>query len=144
MRLHGVVMQPNARSPLDPVWVIIFGHELGPFPYPVHLVEPTAHRFCSNLNAVLGLERRREGGTTPPGAALAIGTWGPFEQRTKGAQEPRHQDGHPHGDRELTVWGNAYAETPTTICPHDTVHAGARAKQEGRHLRRVAARRTQQ
>ena len=104
MRLQVFVMKPNARQTLAPVWVIIFGHQLGPFPHPAHLVEPAAHGFCGHLNAVFGLERRREGGTTPPGAAPAIGAWGGFEYGAQGAHEPGHQDGHPHGDGELTVW----------------------------------------
>src|SRR5438876_420829 len=76
MRLQVFVMKPQARHTLDPVWVVIFGHQLGPFPHPADLVEPTSHGFRGPLHAMCRLERRGEGGTTPAGAAPAIRTWG--------------------------------------------------------------------
>ena len=79
MRLQVFVMKPNTGQTFDPLWVIIFGHELGAFPHPADLVEPAADGFCGPLDPVFGLECRREGGTTPAGTALAIGTRGDFE-----------------------------------------------------------------
>src|SRR4029450_6392554 len=93
---------------------------------------------------MFGLERRGERGTTPPGAAPAIDTWGFFEYGPQRAREPRHEDGRLHSDGELTVWIETYAQAPGAIRPHNTVYAGARAKQEQRNLRRRAARPPQQ
>ena len=45
MRLQVFVLKPNTGQPLDPVRVVIFGDQLGPFPDPAHLVEPAAHGF---------------------------------------------------------------------------------------------------
>ena len=79
MRLQVFGMKPNANQTLDPVRVIIFGYQLGAFPYPAHLMEPAPHGFCRHLNAVFDLEPCRESGTTSAGAAPAIGTRGRFE-----------------------------------------------------------------
>src|SRR6185295_14602376 len=125
MRLQMFALKPNARQTLDPVWVVIFGHQLGPFPHPAHLVEPAAHGFRGHCDAVFGLERRREGGTTPAGATPAIGPRGSFEYGPEGSREPRHQDARLHSDRELPCFVNTDAETPRAIRAHDTVHAGA-------------------
>src|SRR5262249_32722921 len=117
---------------------------LCPFPHPAEFVEPAADGFCGHLNAVFGLERRGEGGTTPPRAAPAIGTWGFFEEGAERAREPGHQDGRLNRYGELTGMVDTYAQAPGTIRPHNTVHAGARAQQEGGNISRTAARRTQQ
>ena len=45
MRLQLFALKPYTRQPLDPVRVVIFGHQLVPFPHPAHLVEPAAHGF---------------------------------------------------------------------------------------------------
>src|SRR5215813_10890411 len=58
---------------------MIFVHQLRPFPHPADLMEPASHGFGGHLDPVFGLERRREGGTTPPRAAPAIAPWGFFE-----------------------------------------------------------------
>ena len=79
MRLQVFMMQPNAGQAFAPVWVVIFGHELGAFPYSAYLMEPASYRFRRHLNAVFRFERGRERGTTPAGAAPAIGTRGGFE-----------------------------------------------------------------
>src|SRR5262245_56244736 len=81
---------PNTGSPLDPVWLIIFGYQLRPFPHPAALMEPAAHGFCGHLDPVFGLERRREGGTTPPRTAPAIGPWSLCEYGPQSAREPGH------------------------------------------------------
>jgi hypothetical protein len=65
MRLQVFVMKPNTRQTVDPVRVVIFGHQLGPFPHPAYLVEPASYRFRRHLDAVFGLERRRECSITP-------------------------------------------------------------------------------
>jgi hypothetical protein len=44
MRLHVCVMKPHAGQAFDTVWVSTFGHELGAFLHPAHLVEPATHR----------------------------------------------------------------------------------------------------
>src|SRR5215468_4687973 len=137
-------MKPNTGQPCEPVWVVIFGHELGSFPYPVQFVEPTAYCFRRHLDAMFGLERRGEGRTTPPRAAPAIGPWGFFEYGTQRACEPGHEDGRLHRDGELPIWIDTYAQAPGAICSHDAVHAGARTKQVGRNVCRISTRRTQQ
>ena len=67
-----------------------FGDQLGPFPDPAYLMEPATHGFRCDRDAVFGLERRSEGGTTPQCAAPAIGTWGFFEYGAQRAREPGH------------------------------------------------------
>src|SRR5918911_3242240 len=109
MRLQAFVMKPNPGQTFDPVWVVIFGRQFGAFPHPADLVEPAAHGFCGHRDAVFGLERRREGGTTPPRAAPAIGTWGFFEYGTQRAREPGHQKGRLDSDGERTVLSDLYA-----------------------------------
>jgi len=110
MRLPMFMMKPNAGQPLDTLRVVIFGRQFGPFPYPAHLVEPAAYGFRRYRDAVFGLERGREGGTTPPGTAPAIGAWGGFEDSAQGAHKPGHQDGYPHGHGKLPVcWIEPYA-----------------------------------
>src|SRR4029450_1860637 len=37
-------MPPNPRQALDPLWVVIFGHQLGPFPHPAHGHEASVGR----------------------------------------------------------------------------------------------------
>jgi hypothetical protein len=79
MCLQVVVSKSNTGQPLDPVWLIIFGHQFVAFPHPADLMEPAAYGFCGYLDAVFGLERRLEGGTAPPRAAPAIRSRGSFE-----------------------------------------------------------------
>jgi hypothetical protein len=38
-------LKPKTRQMRAPVRVVIFGHPLGPFPHPAHLVEPAAYGF---------------------------------------------------------------------------------------------------
>ncbi len=45
MRWQVFIVKPHAGQPFDPVRVVIFGHQLGPFPYPASLVEPASYRF---------------------------------------------------------------------------------------------------
>jgi hypothetical protein len=125
MRLQVVMHKPNTGEPLDPVWLIIFGHELGALPDPADLMEPAAHGFCGHRDAMLGLERHGERGTAPPGAAPAIGPWGFFEQRAERAREPGPQDSGLDRDGELTVVINTDTQAPGAIRPHDAVHTGA-------------------
>src|SRR5262245_50391495 len=72
MGLQVIVRTPNTGSPLEPVWIIIFGYQLRPFPHPADRMEPAADGCCGHLAPVFGLERRREGGPAPPRAAPAI------------------------------------------------------------------------
>jgi hypothetical protein len=63
--------------------------------------------------------------------------------RWQGAREPGHAEGRLPRDGALPLWVHPDAEAPGAIRLHDALHTGARAQQDGRHLRRVAARRTQ-
>ena len=45
VRRQVFVMKAHTGQPFDPVWVVIFRDQLGPFPYPADLVEPAADRF---------------------------------------------------------------------------------------------------
>src|SRR4029450_203445 len=108
MGLQMLVMQPNTRQTLKPLRIVIFGDQFGAFPHPAYLVEPAPHRFRSPRDPMFGLERRGERGTTPPGAAPAIDTWGFFEYGPQRAREPRHEDGRLHSDGELTVCMDEY------------------------------------
>jgi hypothetical protein len=125
MRLHVCVMKPHAGQACDPR----VGHHLWPRAWRV---------------STFGLERRREGGTTPPRAAPAIGPWSCFEYGTEGTREPGHQDTRLDSHRELAIGVNPCPKAPGAIRPHDPVHAGARAKQKGRNLRGGSAARAQQ
>ena len=114
-------MKSNAGQPFDPVRVVIFRDQLGPFPYPADLVEPAASRFRRDLNAVSRFERGCERGTTPTGAPPTIRTRGRFESGPQGACEPRHPDRRLDSDRELTGLVNLDAEASSAIRPHNTV-----------------------
>jgi hypothetical protein len=107
-------------------------------------MEPAAHGFCRDLDAMFGLERCGEGGTTPPGTAPPIGPRGGFEYGTQGAREPRHQKTRLDGHREPAIWVDPYAKAPDAIRVDDPVDTRARAKQKGRNLRGVSAHCTQQ
>ena len=45
MRVQVFVLKSHAGQPLNPVRVIIFGDQLGPFPDPAYLMEPATHGF---------------------------------------------------------------------------------------------------
>src|SRR6266581_4207636 len=52
MRLQLLSMPPNPGQALDPLGVVVFGHQLGPFPHPAHVMEPASYGPCGNLQAV--------------------------------------------------------------------------------------------
>ena len=83
-------MPPNPGQAFHPLWIVIFGRQLGPFPYPADLVEPAAHGFCGYIDAMFRLECQRERGTAPPRAAPAVGPWGFFQQGAQRARQPWH------------------------------------------------------
>src|SRR3982751_3242923 len=56
-----------------PLRIAIVGHQWGSFPDPVERVQATAHRFGGPANAPLCLSLQRPRGTTPTGAAPAVG-----------------------------------------------------------------------
>jgi hypothetical protein len=139
MRWSVFMRQPPARAPLAPVRGLSLRSPCGPLPSPAPLGEPAAHGFRGHRAPVCGLERCGKGGPTPPGAAPALWTRGSVEDGTQGAHAPRDADGQPHGQRALAVWGATSPEAPSARGPHDPVHTGTRAKQQGRTLRRGAA-----
>src|SRR5262245_47336128 len=97
------MLKPNPGQAFNPVRVVIFGHQFGPFPDPPNLMEPATYGFRRDLDTMFGLERRRQGGTTPAGAAPAVGTRGFFENGSQRARQPRHQDRRLHSDGELPL-----------------------------------------
>src|SRR5678809_149579 len=139
MRLQVLSMPPNPGQALDPLWVAIFGRELGSFPHPAHFMEPTSYGPCGNLQAMFRLELSRQRRTTPPRPAPAIGTWWRLEERPQRALHPGHQDRRPAGGHELARCVDGEAQLPSAIEAHDTVDTGARAEQEGRNLGRLTA-----
>ena len=144
MRLQALGMPPNPGQALDPLWVVIFRHQFGPFPYPAHVMEPASYGPCGNLQAVFRLELRRQRGTTPPRPAPAIGTWWDLEESPQRALQPRHQDGRPDGGHELALRVDGEAQLLRAIEAHNTVDTGARAEQEGRNFGRITASSTEE
>jgi hypothetical protein len=144
LRTSVFVLKPNPCQAFDPVRGVIFGHQFGTFPHPADLRQPAPHGFRRALDAVCGLERRGEGRTPPPGAAPAVGPRSFCEDGAQRAREPRQEEGRRHSAGELPIGIEASAQAPSAIRPHNTVDAGARAKEERRNLRRRASRRTQQ
>src|SRR5262245_40026048 len=144
MDLQPFSMPPNPGHAFHSLRVVIFGRQLGPFPHPADLVEPAAHGFGGHRDAMLGLACHGERGTAPAGPAPTIGPGGFFEEGTEGARQPGHQDSRLDSEGELTVLSDTHAQAPSAIRPHNPVHARARAKQECRNLRGVAAHRTEQ
>src|SRR5919109_3489991 len=72
-RLQALGMPANASQALDPLRVVIFGYQLGPFPHPTHVMEPAPDGPSGYFQAVFGLELGCQRGTTPPRPAPAIG-----------------------------------------------------------------------
>jgi len=66
MRWQLLSMPPNPGQALDPLCVVIFGHQLGPFSHPAHVMEPASYGPRGNLQAVFRLELGSQRGTTPP------------------------------------------------------------------------------
>src|SRR5438093_6910535 len=69
-RLQALGMQANPSQAFDPLRVVIFGDQLGPFPHPAHVMEPAPDGPSGYFQAVFGLELDRQRGTTPPRPAL--------------------------------------------------------------------------
>src|SRR5215510_7078949 len=97
IRLPLLSMPPNPSQALDPLWVVILGHPLGPFPHPAHVMEPASDGPGGNRQAVLRLELGRQRGTTPPRPAPAIGAWWSLEEGSQRALHPGPQDRRPAG-----------------------------------------------
>src|SRR5918999_1937088 len=74
--LQALGLKPNPGQALDPLRIVIFGDELGPFPHPTHFMEPASDGPSGDVKAMLGLELSRQCGATPAGAAPAIGPGG--------------------------------------------------------------------
>src|SRR2546425_9644449 len=75
MRWQALGMPPNPGQALDPLRVVIFGHQVGPFPHPAHVMEPSSYGPRGNLQAVFRLKLGCQRRTTPPRPAPAIGPW---------------------------------------------------------------------
>src|SRR5713101_4299217 len=139
VRLQALGVPPNPGQALDPLRVVIFGDQLGPFPHPAHVMEPAAYGPRGNLQAVFRLELRRQRGTTPPRPAPAIGTGWRLEEGPQRALHPGHQDRRPDRGHGLALCVDGEAELPSAIEAHNTVDTGARAAQKGRDVSRMAA-----
>ena len=139
MRLQLLRMPPNPGQALDPLGVVVFGHQLGPFPHPAHGMEPASYGPCGNLPAVFRRELGRQRGTTPPRPAPAIGTGWRLEEGPQRAFHPGHQDRRPDRGHALALCVDGEAELPSAIEAHKTVDTGARAEQKGRDVSRIAA-----
>jgi len=139
MRVQALGMPPTLGQALDPLRIVIFGHQLGPFPHPAHVMEPPPDGPRGNRQAMFRLEVDCQCGTTPPRPAPAIGPWWDLEECPQRALPPGHQDGRPDGCPELALGVDSAAQLLSTIEAHNTVDAGARAEQEGRDSGRMAA-----
>ena len=84
-QLFGV--PPNVGQALNPLGIVIFGHELRPFPDPTPLMQPPTHGPGGDLQPVLDLGFSRQRGTTPAGATPAIHVRRRLEQRRQRAIE---------------------------------------------------------
>ena len=124
MGLPRLGMQPTTGQAFDPRGIISRGHQLRPFPHPIHLVEPAAHGPSGYFKAVFGLELHSQRGATPPRATPAIGTRCGLEQCPQRTPEPGAQDGGPYRSRDLAVWVDRKASFPRVIEAYDTVDTG--------------------
>jgi hypothetical protein len=107
---QGVVRQANPGQAGAPRRGVIVRRQCGALPGPAQLMEPATDGFHRDCAAGFGLKRGGQGGTTPPGAASARGTWGFFEDGTQRAREPGHQDGRLDSHGALTIWIDTYAQ----------------------------------
>ena len=144
MRLQVLGMPPNPGQARDPLWVVIFRHQFGSFPHPIHLMKPSSYGPRGHRQAVFRLELRRQRGATPPRSAPTIGTGWSLEERPQRALQPRPQDGRPDGGHELALSIDGEAQLLRAIEAHNTVDTGARAEQEGRNLGRMTASSTEE
>ena len=85
------------------LWIGIVSSQGGVLPDPTQYMPPAPHRPGRDLQAVYGLEVRRQRGTMPLYTALALRWQGCFESGTEGAREPRHEDCRLDGAREPTL-----------------------------------------
>src|SRR5215467_9971081 len=143
-RLQALGMKANPGQALDPLRVVIFGDQLGPFPHPAHVMEPASDGPGGNLQAVFRLELGSQRGTTPPRPAPAIGPRWRLEECPQRALHPGHQGRRPDGGHELALCIDCEAELPSAIETHNTVDTRARAEQEGRDVGWITASGTEQ
>ena len=136
-QLFGV--PPHVGQALNPLGIVIFGHELRPFPDPTPLMQPPTHGPGGDLQLVLNLECSRQRGTTPAGATPAIHARRRLEQHRQRALEARAQDGRPDRGCALAVLVNTQAQLPRVREVNNAVDAGVRAEEEGRKGCRVLA-----
>jgi hypothetical protein len=104
MHLPQLTMKSNTGQAFDPLWIIILGNQLRPFPYLIHLVEPAAYSPCRYFNPEFSLEFYGHRSPTPACAIPAIGTRCGHEQHLQRTPEPRAQDSCMYGRRDLAVW----------------------------------------
>ena len=135
---------PDAGQAVDPLGIVVFGHQLGSLPYPADLVHPAAHRLSRDREAPFSRQSQSQGGATPAGAAPAVGPRGGLEQGQQRAAERRNQHGGAHGWQEPPLVVVLQAQGPLLIGAHGAVHTGAGAKEDRSNLGRIASRGTQQ
>jgi hypothetical protein len=151
IRAHQRLAQPprfvdkaDPGQAVHPLGGVVCGHQLGPFPHPAHLVPPAAPRLGRDGDPALSLQGRRQCGTAPAGAAPALGPGRRLEQGHQRPAQRRDPHGRADGWAELAVVVGLQAQGAGAIRPHRAVDTGARAEQDGRDVRRVASRGTQQ
>ena len=74
MGVQWLRMKTNPGQALDPLGVVIFGDQFGPFPDPAQFTEPPPHGPSRDGQAMFGREFDRQGRATLPRPAPAIGT----------------------------------------------------------------------
>src|SRR5207248_1942285 len=129
-RLQALGMQANPGQALDPLRLVIFGHQLGPFPHPAHGIEPVPYSPSGNLQAVFRLELGSQRGTTLMHPAPAIGPWRSLEECPQRALDPGQQDHGPDGREQLALCVDCAAHLASAIEAHNPIDTGARAEQE--------------
>ena len=96
-----------------------------------------------HLEPVFHLEFHGPCGTAPAGETPAIGWRGRLEQRPQAPLQPGPQDCRPYRRRQLAIWVDGEAYMSSLVEADHAVEAGTRAEQEGGHVGRMAASRTQ-
>ena len=101
LQMLGLPADP--RPARDPLRVLIFGHQLGPFPHPTQFMKPAPHRPRRHLKTMFGVEFEGQRGRTPARATPPIRPgWG-LQQGDQRAFHPRHQDSGAHGGGQWAV-----------------------------------------
>jgi hypothetical protein len=143
MGLSRLGMTPNPGHTSDPMGIISLGDQLRPFSDPIHLVEPVSRSPSGYFKPLVNLELHGQRGAPPPRATLAIGTLCGLASCPQRTPAPGAHASGPYQRRDWAVWVDRNASDPSGIEAYDPVDTGARAKQEGGNLGRMAASSTQ-